>query len=71
MRIVVRRLKLEIPVGKWIGIKYLIWSNTVKGLPIFNFGIALTKANMYTELDSKWSMVYEFEEQGILEYGKN
>jgi hypothetical protein len=61
---------MEIPIGKWIGIRWSVLSNMVKGLPIFNFGIILTKTSMYADLDSKWLTVYEFEEQGILN-GKN
>lgn len=53
-------------INKWIGLKWLVLPITVKGLPIFNFEITLTKINMHVDTDNNWSMVYEFEEQGVL-----
>jgi hypothetical protein len=54
-------------IGQTIGLKWLMLPNKVQGLPIFNFNIIINNCRMYADTDNKWAMVYEIEEQGVLE----
>jgi hypothetical protein len=53
----------SVPYTDTIGLKWVIQPKKIKGLPIFNFNIFVTRIMMYVEPENKWEQVFDVEEQ--------